>query len=309
MAKIELIKCTCCGSEKKSGEFYKSYSKIFKKNADSRMCLCKICILELYAYYLEKTSDRMQSVYEVCKKVDTYFDEKLFDAADIQCQGTNSNVCKIYFQKVNSLKQHQGLTFEDFDKSAYNLVEKVKTLEEEISDDIKNSKFTLTNEIIDFWGKGFTKEDYEFLSKEYCELCNRFECDSYSQEMLFQEISHQRLSIKKKRQNGDSVDKELKTLQDLLGSANIKPVQDNGINMSEQETFGTLLKKWENEAPVPEPLESWTSEDWIKKYISVWFFGHLSSMMGIKTDMSKLYEDEINNLTVSMEEDGENNEG
>ena len=305
--KTEILKCTCCGKEKKSTDFYKSYSKIFKKNADSRICACKDCVLELYAHYLESTSDRAKSIYEVCRTFNTYFDMNLFEAVDIQCQGSaaNSNICKIYYQKVNSLHQYRKLTFDDVAKKE-GVSERIKTLEEEISEDIKHSEFILTNEIIDFWGKGFERSDYEFLSKEYCQLCNRFECDSYSQEMLFQEISHQRLNIKKKRQGGDSVDKELKTLQDLLGSANIKPVQDTGVNSNEQATFGTLLKKWEDGNPVPEPLPEWMEADWIKKYVCVWFFGHLSHMMGMKTDMSQMYEDEINSFTVELEnEDGE----
>ena len=134
--KTEILKCTCCGNEKKGIDFYKSYSRIFKNNADSRVCVCKICMLELYAHYLENTGDRMKSVYEVCKKFDTYFDINLFEAADIQCQNSrvNSNVCKIYYQKVNSLKQHQGLTFDASDKIAgkTQLKDELKASEKEV---------------------------------------------------------------------------------------------------------------------------------------------------------------------------------
>lgn len=118
------------------------------------MCICKACILDLYAYYLENTRDKMIAMYEVCKRLDTYFDKNLFESADIQCQSTGSNICKIYYQKVNSLKQLQGLTFYDVaDKD--NIVQKIKSLEENISSEIKNSSFDLTDDIIEFWGRGF----------------------------------------------------------------------------------------------------------------------------------------------------------
>jgi len=125
--------------------------------------------------------------------------------------------------------------------------------------------------------------------------------------VLFQEIANQRLDIKKKRQQGTGVDRELKTLQDLLGSANIKPVQETGANSTEQATFGTLIKKWENEKPVPEPLEEWEENDWIKKYVLVWFLGHLCKMMGIKNKLSEMYEEEIGKYTVEIEEEDNSN--
>jgi hypothetical protein len=117
-------------------------------------------------------------------------------------------------------------------------------------------------------------------------------------ELLFQEAAQQRLTIKKRREKGDSVDKELKTLQDLLGSANIKPAQETGANAVEQATFGTLIKKYENEKPIPTPDEQWKDVDGIKKYINVWFLGHLCKMMGINNEQSTAYDKEINKYKV-----------
>ena len=85
----------------------------------------------------------------------------------------------------------------------------------------------------------------------------------------------------------------MKTFQDLLGSANIKPTQTNDNALADQNTFGTLIQKWEVEKPIPEPDPEWKDIDGIIKYISIWFLGHLCKMMGIKNSYSKLYEDEM----------------
>lgn len=278
--------CTCCGKIKKinSANFYKSYSVIYKNNIENRMTVCKECLLTLAEQYKNTFRSEVVGLYELCKLMDVYFETNIYESAKTQA-GVKSNFYQIYFQKVLSLPQYKGKTFID---------------SEDISRDAILEKEADVN-FVEFWGEGFSNADYEFLNSEFNNMLNRYECDSYAQEVLFQELCFQRLDIKKKRQNGGSVDKELKTLQDLLGSANIKPVQESSALASEQVTFGTLIKKYENEKPIPEPLEEWENADWIKKYVLTWFLGHFSKMMGSKNKYAQMYEDEMNKYTVSVE--------
>ncbi|HDR5083745.1 TPA: hypothetical protein QCR73_005706 [Bacillus anthracis] len=284
--------CTCCGQKKKitSEYFYKSYSVLYKSNIDNRMAVCKDCVLELVEQFKLRFNSDVRALYEICKLLDVYYEFNLYNSALAQVEKSKkkSNPYQIYFQKALSLPQYKNKTFIDSE-----LFDKGKD-DENISEEIGR-------DLVDFWGSGLSQSDYDFLEKEYHNLTTRYECDSYSQEVLFQEIANQRLDIKKKRQNSSSVDKELKTLQDLLGSANIKPVQESNALASEQVTFGTLIKKYENEKPIPEPLGEWKDADWIKKYVLTWFLGHFSKMMGAKNKYSEMYEDEIKKYTVSIE--------
>ncbi|MEK4006352.1 hypothetical protein [Paenibacillus sp. FSL H3-0333] len=201
-----------------------------------------------------------------------------------------------YIPQISSLSQHKGKKFSDsiFKTNDILKYEYLNSLDEEFSFSVEE-----LSQLQMKWGKkGFETEDYLFLENEYHTWINSYECDSYAMEMLFQEISHKRLEIKKLRENNKSTDKEMKTLQDLLGSSNIKPVQETGANSAEQSTFGTLIKKYENERPIPEPDESWKDVDGIKKYIQVWFLGHLCKMLGVNNDLAKMYEDEVNKYTV-----------
>lgn len=126
--------------------------------------------------------------------------------------------------------------------------------------------------------------------------------------MLFQEIAHEKLSIRKAREANKPTEKLLKTLQELLGSSNIKPVQETGANATEQATFGTLIKKYENERPVPEPDPMWADVDGIKKYVQIWFLGHLCRMLGINNEYAQMYEDEISKYKVDAPEYVEDDE-
>lgn len=281
-------KCTRCGVEKKinSTNFYKSYSVLFESTKENRMCICKDCLLDLASKFEGRFHSDYKSLYELCRLLDVYYEKTLFESAKSQA-GVKSNPYQIYFQKSLSLPQYKGRTF--IDSEVFN------------KDDLELNVGSVDDNTIEFWGEGFTESEYDFLKKEFKNMIERYECDSYAQEVLFQEICFQRLDIKKKRQSGGSVDKELKTLQDLLGSANIKPVQESNALASEQVTFGTLIKKYENEKPIPEPLGEWKDADWIKKYVLTWFLGHFSKMMGAKNKYSEMYEEEVSKYTVSID--------
>lgn len=291
MAKVnkEIVeqKCTRCGEVKKvnSSNFYKSYSEIYRSTYENRMTICKSCLLEIADKFKEKFNSEARGLYEICKLLDVYYEKALFESAKAQADKKNSNPYQIYFQKSLSMPQYKGKTFIDsemFDSA----LDKEERAEE------------IGRDVVEYWGDGFTQSDYEFLEREYENLVSRYECDSYVQEMLFKEIAFQTLDIRQKRQRGSDVSKELKTLQDLLGSANVKPAQENASMSSEQVTFGTLIKKYENEKPIPEPLPSWMDSDWIKKYVTVHFFGNLCKMMGKPNPYIDEYKKEMDKYTV-----------
>ena len=299
LAKKEIVykHCSCCGEEKKSSSdnFYKSYSIIYKSTHENRMNICKDCLLEITSDLTKKLDSESRALYRVCQLTDTYFDENIYESAVEQAKRQKSNAVKIFYQKICSLPQLKGKTFAD----SKEFTSTMSAMSSEGSDNTEE-------DIIDFWGEGFTDTEYRFLEKEFSNMISRYECDSYSQEALFQEIAFQRLDIKKKRKTGESVDKELKTLQDLLGSANIKPAQENAsMNSSDAVTFGTLIKKFENEKPIPEPLPEWMDADWIRKYVVVWFFGNLCRMMGKENPYQEEYDEEMKKYTVNPYEDGE----
>jgi hypothetical protein len=292
--KIGKIKCLKCEKEKSSisNNFYMNTHPLF---SSEKLDICKECIND---YLGEKESagheSRIKLVLSLMNKPFLYE----------EWTGREKDWSR-YITQISSLPQYKGMTFADsvFNKTATSLSDHKK---ESSNIAAEESEENITQEdlrsLIGFWGKGLEKEDYLFLQNEYEKFLNSYECDSYAMELLFQEASHQRLTIKKSRESNKSVEKELKTLQDLLGSANIKPVQETGSNAVEQATFGTLIKKYENEKPIPEPDESWQDVDGIRKYIQIWFFGHLCKMLGIKNEYSEHYEKEVNKYKVESPE-------
>lgn len=272
-----------CGKSKAASTFYMNTNPLF---SSEKLEVCKDC---MYNFIGEKESDGyLDRVNLVLALMNKPFHKELW----IQRGEDWAN----YIPQLSTLHQYKGLTFAD---SNYHQSAAAPDHKDNLSqsNDVSFEPEEL-NELINFWGRGFEHEEYEFLTNEYQRLLNSYECDSYAMELLFQEVAQTRLTIKKKREKNESVDKELKALQDLLGSANIKPVQETGANATEQATFGTLIKKYENERPIPEPDPLWKDVDGIIKYINVWFLGHLCKMIGIKNEYSKAYEEEMKKYKV-----------
>ena len=94
-------------------------------------------------------------------------------------------------------------------------------------------------------------------------------------------------------------------MQILLDSQGVTPKKTNTDILGERETFGTLIKKLENERPVSEPLPEWTDVNGIKKYIDTWFLGHLCNLVDIHSDVEELYLAEKEKYTVTPPESEE----
>lgn len=205
-----------------------------------------------------------------------------------------------YIKNVNSLPQFRGTTFLQSTKfeanKALESIQRAKP-KELTEEDLRESE--------DFWGVGRPEEHYIWLNTEFSDYLSRYEVDSKTLEDLITEICLTRLDIRIRRESGSDVDKQIKTLNDLLTSANLKPSQETGNQSVEQETFGTLIKKWEDTRPIQDDSE-WKEKDSLGKYLKVWFTGHLMRMFSIENKDEKEYFDEINKYTVvSNENEGD----
>ncbi|MEK4907347.1 hypothetical protein [Niallia sp. FSL M8-0099] len=293
------ITCTCCGKSKAQEDFYTSRSYINKHTG--RSSLCKECIWDYVT--TEDNGYDYNKMLDMLQMIDRPFIQDLLTSSIDEAAKGNKNVFKIYMKNLGMVqnidKRWQDSEFDGFNKpdTSENTSKSNMLLEIE-DEEIQNLSKEDMKYLVSFWGKGFDLEAYIWLQTEYEDWVNRYECDSKGMENLIKEICKQQLDINNRRALGEKVDQQLKTLQDLLGSSNLKPVQETGANAVEQETFGTLIKKYENEKPIPEPDEKWKDVDKVSKYIRVFFLGHLSRMLGIKNEYEEEYWDEIDKLTV-----------
>ena len=88
----------------------------------------------------------------------------------------------------------------------------------------------------------------------------------------------------------------------MLDTAKLQPKQNSGESISDAQTFGTLIDKWENTRPIPEIDEDLRDVDNICTYIDCFYRGHLAKTMGLKNGFSNLYSKIMKKYTVEKPE-------
>lgn len=273
-------RCAKCLEEKAMGEFYNADKTFYP---DGKLHLCKNCALSIAE---EGGHEGTLGLLRLLNKP-LYQDLYKGDLPD-------------YIRMMNSMPQYRKVGFVDSDtlKEINSIASlRIGNLKELSEEELRESEL--------FWGAGMEEESYVWLNNQWLEYNTRYEVDSLTMENLLVEICLTRLDIRERRTKGSDVDKQLKTLNDLMTAANIKPVQETGAHSVEQETFGTLIKKWENERPIPEPDGAWKDVDGIGKYIRTFFLGHMAKMFDKENPFKEEYDEEISKYTVTPPKENE----
>jgi hypothetical protein len=286
--------CTSCGKGYKrlKGNFRASQSPFYQGWGFIPVCIK--CLDHFEKEYTERLGNNDEAIKRLALHLDLYLDESLLGSSR-KINADNSRIAG-YIANAN-LVQYKDKTYDTFLEELAEqerLNNKIESLDD--LDEIQNEN--INPKTLSFWGMGFAPEDYIYLNDKYEDWTSRHECKTKAQESIFQKICLMELQITKAIQNGDKVDGLIKSFNDLLGSANIKPVQNKDNSLADQNTFGTLIQKWENEKPVPEPDPEWDDIDGIGKYIKIFFLGHLCKMLNINNSYAQLYEEEISKYTV-----------
>ncbi len=303
----EKLLCPVCGEWKSASTgFYND-----KRYATGVYPTCKECVMELACDYdkqEKKWVDNREKTIHTMQLLDLPFIESVYqsclESATKGKDGRNINTAfAAMMTMLKSLPQYRGKTWKD---SSYIPVGT------EIDEDENSAKInprTLKNGQKRF-GAGYTEEEYIFLENEYQEWVTRYECNTKAQEESFERLSMKKLEIHKATLNGDATDKLDATYQQWLTTANITPKQSASNSVTDAQTFGTLIQKFEETRPLPEVDPELKDVDKIGLLIDVFFKGHLSKMFGLKNAFSNIYEKYMKKYTVeppqyTEEEDSE----
>lgn len=293
--------CFRCGTKygRRKGYFPVNYAIQYK--GVGYIHICKDCIDTMYNTYLAQCNNPKDAVRQMCRKLDLYWSESVYEA--VERKSTTRSMMTQYIQKVNTVsyagKSYDDTLSEEGTLWNFNRTD-IETQCPEISavSEDEDSSIDIPDEIIAFWGSGYSEEMYHELEQRRQYWMSKFpegtELD-VGTEALIRQICSLELDINRDRIAGKSVDKSVNALNNLLGSANLKPTQQkaDGENAHENTPFGVWIRKWETQRPIPEPDPELQDVDGIVKYISIWFFGHLCKMLNIENTYCRLYEQEI----------------
>ncbi len=303
--------CSRCGRAfgQYKGNFPVSYSTLYK--GVGHLPICKSCVEVIFNDYLNKCNDAKTAVRQVCRKLDLYWDSGAYES--VSKKNSNRTIMIQYMQRINSVN-YAGKSYDDT-LIEENMLWDFDTVRAGARSEQDNAgSFDVSDDVVAFWGSGYTPGMYAELEQRRAYWMSRFpegtELD-IGTEALIRQICSLELDINRDRAAGRSVEKSVTALNALLGSANLKPVQkrQDDIDASLASTpLGVWLYRYENKRPLPEIDEDLKDVNGLRRYVFTWM-GHLCKMMGLKNAYSKMYEDEIARLRVDKPEyDGEDDE-
>ena len=311
---LSTLHCMSCGKPFSKNDFYSSNSRLYSSHG--KIPWCKDCIDDIYYDYYNKyktngyAEPEKKAVERMCMFMDLYFYDKIYNAAMRQIEDGSSTATPILtYAKIAKLMQYRSKNYDTTLQERYN---EAKCKDKPIS--IYSAEDSNMNEAVEsarkLFGNGFENDDYVYLYNEYCDWTARHECNTKAQEEVFKNICVTQLQLlKAMRAKEDTKDLSLQ-LQKWLDTGKLQPKQNSGDTTADNQTFGTLIDKWENTRPVPEPEDDLKDVDKIGLYIDVFFRGHLAKMMGLKNGLSNLYTKFMKKYTVEKPEydDDEDNE-
>ena len=299
----EKYTCFYCGNEYVETNFYKSFGNFF--NNIGKIPYCKQCIEKFYQYYFDKYTNEgcltpeENAVKRICMAMDIYYTKANFDSAMNKIKKDNINISPMgQYMKTIGFNQYKNKSYDN-------------TISDEEKEKLAKSLIDISNvsdsrkvdeETIKFFGTGFTDEDYEFLKEQYDDWVARHECKTKAQEEVFKRICFKQLEILKATRRGEDTKNLDATFQNYLDTAKLQPKQNSGDTTADNQTFGTLIDKWENERPLPEIDEELKDVDRIGYYIDTFFKGHTCKMLNIKNAFSNLYSSMMKKFTVNKPE-------
>lgn len=310
MAKTNKTKIACfyCGEEYVETNFYKSYSNFYSNIG--KVPYCKQCIEKFYQEYFDKYTNEgcltpeKKAVQRLCMIFDMYYSEDAFNSAMDSVKKREMNISPMgAYMKMVQLQQHKEKSYENTITEA----EQENFAMAAISD--LSGEITVDQNTRNFFGNGFVDEDYKFLKKEYDDWTARHECNTKAQEEVIKDICFNRLQNLKALRRGEDTKDITASFQKMLDAGKLQPKQNAGDATADNQTFGTLIDKWENERPLPEIDEELKDVDKIALYINIFFKGHLSRMMGIKNGFSNLYTKFMKKYTVEKPEYDDDDNG
>lgn len=313
--------CSRCSTaySRRKGYFPVSYAVLHK--GIGYIPVCKECIDSMYNSYLSQCSGledpAKAAVRQMCRKLDLYWSEKVYDI--VSRKNTPRSMMTQYIAKINSVS-YVGKSYDDTLSeegalwSFCNVQEEQKQEEyvapqivpEEIDEETEED-IDIPEEVVKFWGSGYTASMYQELEERRTYYMSKIQSNGeldIGAEALIRQICNLEVAISRDGAAGRAIDKNVSTLNTLLGSLNLKPAQRRNDDVEAEISstpLGVWLYRYENKRPLPEIDDQLKDVNHLKKYIFTWM-GHLCKMLGVKNGYTKLYEEEVDRLRVDKPE-------
>ena len=274
------LTCAACGGEpKKANEFYISYNLI---HSTGRIPYCKSCLKDMISD--DEGNVTLEKLQSTLQLIDRPF---IFDLYKISLEDSNDTFGT--YMKNLGLKQNRQLTWKD---SVFKpQLNKELNYDNSLNDKQKNentilsrqSEFLLTDEIIDKWGAGYKKDEYQAFERKYHLLKNNYpEKTAMHTEAL---LNYIRYRVKEELATASGQVKEAKEwgglAKDAATAAKINPSQLSAADLTDGLTgFGQLARAVEQVVDIVEVLPKFKQKPQDNVDFTLWCY--INYVRGLK---------------------------
>ena len=278
---LSKIYCSCCGREQSEREFLYSSSKLYSNT--SKIPLCKGCLNKRFKMLHSQYGGNVkQALQHFCYNFDLYYDEDILNS--MMNEKVNTFAVE-YIKKINRSRTNRDRTSldnllyfvgENSDKSEITPVSYVN------EDD--KTEFTVTKEILRRWGRNkFSPEELEMLEYKYEELISEYPSEKYQEREIIKDICQIEIQLDRLYKSNDQsnyaklLDQKSKKMEQL----NVIPSKQKRYGEDKSMTLGQLIKRIEDEEPIPDTNEDFEDVDRIKYFIERYFTNPMRKVLGI----------------------------
>lgn len=252
----EKIYCRKCTKMLPKGDFYDSVDLGFI-DTNGKLSVCKSCIQELYDKVFSETQSIEKTIHKLCVSLNIKYSNEAVSATKAHIE-TLLNSGKTVNAVFGIFKQKLVSTQKSMDKSIQedNTYEDVGTIF--VSQETINTKeIPIPQEVMDFWGRDLIRDDIEYLENQYANFKQTHKADTYAEITLLKQVCYTLLDIKQARAQGDSTEKLVKELQELMKNLAISPESAKKLQTGrEVESLGVWIQDIEQYEPA-----QWLSTD------------------------------------------------
>ena len=149
----------------------------------------------------------------------------------------------------------------------------------------------ITEEIVDFWGEGFSAKEYMRLERKYKKYTKHYPSESLQEQEIIKNLCELEIMRENCRRNGKTseYDKVTTQIRKSMDDLNVLPSKMQKYGEDKNMTIGKLIEMIEKEEPIPDVHPEFEDVDKFKWMLDRYFINPFKKVFGLDSNLS--YED------------------
>ena len=246
-------------------DFYSTQSMLYAH--DKKLPMSKEVVDKYFKKLLKNyDNDHRLAFIHLCMVLDMYYDEETY----LKCvEKYGNNFLGNYIRIINRDKNFKGLSALD-NMLTYDGVTNIVT-----------GNTITSNEVIEFWGKGFQDDEYELLQRKYEQYTDNYPSKTIQEVNLIKticmlEVLRERAIVKNDQKAFENLTNQISKRMEEL---NVLPSKMKQYGEDDNLIYGNLIATIEKNEPITDSHKEYDDVARIKWWINRYFLNPIKKLM------------------------------